>query len=173
MAFAVKVYALVCLALTLALWLARRRLTEVRTAVLLVVLGLAILSVEEPLLTLWFGLSSPPVERDGIAGLVTGQARAHVIDQSAYALGFFLVLGWIAWTAFRRGEVWALRALAAAWCFTLATEATTAFGFFSRGLPLPGPGGVEGNAGIGWQPLAVALLAWGAGLWIRRAPPRE
>jgi len=48
--------------------------------------------------------------------------------------------------------------------------ATTAL-VFSRGLPLPG---VAGGNRFGWQPLAVGLFAWTAGLVLARpAPTRE
>jgi hypothetical protein len=38
----------------------------------------------------------------------------------------------------------------------------------SRGLPLPTPGGTAGASGIGWQPVAVGLVAWSLGLALAR-----
>jgi hypothetical protein len=122
------------------------------------------LSLEEPALTLWLGLAAPGSDRDGIAGLVTPQARAHVVDAAVFSLGLAALLVRTAAGPFRRGERWAARILTAALAVVAAAEIATSALVFSRGLPLPGPGGAAGAGGFGWQPVAVGLLAWAAGL---------
>jgi hypothetical protein len=170
----VTVYASVCLALIVALAATARRFGRARVAPWLVVIGIFMLTVEEPLLTLWFGLATPAGDRDGMLGLVTPQARAHVLDAAVLATGLFALLGWIALGPFRRGERWARRALAAgASVAAICLAATTAL-VYARGLALPTPGGAAPGPGFGWQPLVVGLLGWLLGLWIGRGVrPRE
>jgi len=43
---------------------------------------------------------------------------------------------------------------------------------YGRGLHVPTPSGDAAGAGFGWEQLAVALLAWAAGLWLRRRADR-
>jgi hypothetical protein len=157
-----------CLLVVIALALLADRIGRARTAAWLVVLGLFLLTTEEPLLTLWFALQAPSGDHDGMATLITEQARAHVLDASIFGAALFFLLGWLAMTSFRRGEPWARRVLSWAWLVAVATELGSMLLVFSRGLSLPGPGGEAGRSGFGWQPLAVALLAWLLGLRLSR-----
>jgi len=163
----VTVWAYVCLAIVIALAVAARRIGRDRAAAWLVTLGLFLLAIEEPALIFWFGLADPQGDRDGMATLITPQARAHVLDAGVFGVALAALLGWIAMTAFRRGERWAGRVLSWGLAVAVATEGATTLFVFSRGLPLPGPGGAAGENGFGWEPLAVGLLAWAAGLWPR------
>jgi len=169
----VKGYAYACFALVAVLVIARKWIGQPRAASWLVVLALAMLAIEEPLFTFWLGLAPPQVDHDGMATLITAQARAHVFDTCVYSAALALLLGWIAIGPFRRGERWATRVLGCGWAVAVATEVSSFVLVFSRGLPLPGPGGAAGRDGIGWQPVAVGLLAWAAGLWLHGAirPP--
>jgi hypothetical protein len=164
----VTIYASVSLAAVIALVVLAARIGRLRAASWLVALGLFILWAEEPVLTFWFGMSPPGADHDGMATLVTPQARAHVLDAGAYGT---LLMGFLAWTAlapFRRGERWARRALFISWMvFAMTLLSTTAF-VHGRGLPMPFASPAKRVPGFGWQPLAVALLAWGAGLIVRR-----
>jgi hypothetical protein len=168
-------WALAGLAIAVGLWLASARIGRARAAAALVVLGVVMLSLEEPALSLWLALADAGVDRDGIAARVTPMARAHVLDAAVFSLGLAALLARIAVTSFRRGERWAARVLAAALAVAVAAEVATTVLVSSRGLPLPPP--ADRGAGFGWQPVAVALAAWSAGLVLRRrargevAPP--
>jgi hypothetical protein len=159
------------LAVTIAVALAARRIGAARAAAWLVLVGLFLLTLEEPALTLWLAISRARADNDGMATLITPMARAHVLDAATTGVAAALLLGCIAMTAFRRGERWAHRILRYGFLVAAATEAATTLFVFSRGLSLPGPGGAAGSAGFGWQPVAVGLLAWGSGLWLARAVP--
>ncbi|OLB73716.1 MAG: hypothetical protein AUI14_25425 [Actinobacteria bacterium 13_2_20CM_2_71_6] len=168
MSTVVNVWAAVCLTVVVALVLAARRLGRERAAAWLVVIGVVLLTLEEPALLFWLGVADPRADHDGVATLVTPMARAHIIDAGVYGVGAAVLLGWIAMTALRRGDRWARRVLAWGLAVVAATEAATVLLVFSRGLPAPGPGGEAGESGFGWSPLAVGLLAWAAGLWLTR-----
>ena len=159
------------LVVTAGLTVAAGRIGAARTAAWLVVLGLFLLALEEPVLTLWLASTGPRGDRDGMAGLVTPMARAHVLDAAVFGLTAAVLLGRLALTAFRRGHRWAHRILRWGLAVAVATEAATVLFVSSRGLPLPGPGGTAGRAGLGWQPIAVGLLAWALGLWVARTVP--
>jgi hypothetical protein len=165
----VTVWAYVWLVVVIVLALASRRLGRTRMASWLVLVGLFLLSLEEPLLTFWLGWQSPKGDPDGMATLITPMARVHAIDSALFAASLMVLLGWIAFTAFRRGERWALRVLGFGLAIVAIVEVATSFLVFSRGLPLPGPGGLAGRQGFGWHPVMVGLLAWGIGLWLRRS----
>ena len=168
MSMIVTIWAAAALAIVVALAAAARRIGRNRSAAWLVVLGLLLLTLEEPTLTFWLGLSGRQGDPDGVAASVTPMARAHVIDAGVYGVAGAVLLGWIALTAFRRGERWARRVLAWGLVIAAVTEAGTTLLVVSRGLPLPGAAGAAGRAGFGWQPLAVGLLAWAVGLWLAR-----
>ncbi|MFI9550859.1 hypothetical protein [Nonomuraea endophytica] len=155
-------WALIGLAATLTLVSLSGRIGRERAAAWLVVLGLVMLALEEPLLTLFWSVAGPGADRDGMATLVTELARAHVLDSGAMAAGLLVLLGWIALTAFRRGERWAVGVMSAAWVVVAVIVVTTTLAVHGRGLPV-GPG-----SGFGWEQLAVGLLSWLAGLWVMR-----
>lgn len=157
------VWALVCLAGIVALLAAAARIGRPRAAGWLIVLGVAVLTIEEAGLTLWLALADPAGDPDGVAGLVTPVARAHIVDAAVFGLAVAVLLAWIALTALRRGESWARRVLAYGLAVAALTEIATTVFISSRGLPLPVP---AEPAGFGWQPVAVALLAWAVGLWL-------
>jgi len=165
----VSVWAAVGLAGVIALVAAARRIGRYRSAAWLVVLGLVVLTLEEPALTFWLAFSGRQGDRDGMAGSVTAMARAHVLDAGVYGVAAAVLLGWIAMTAFKRGRPWARRVLTWGLVVVAVTEVATTMSVFSRGLPLPGAAGAAGRTGFGWQPLAVGLLAWAAGLWLARS----
>jgi hypothetical protein len=166
MSTVVTIWAGVAFAMVIALAAAARRIGRSRSAAWLVVLGLVLVTLEEPVLTLWLGLSGRQGDPDGMASSVTPMARAHVLDAGVYSTAAAVLLGWIALTSFRRGEAWARRVLAWGLVVTLATGAATTLLVFSRGLPVPG---TPGSAAFGWQPVAVGLLSWATGLWLARA----
>jgi hypothetical protein len=165
----VTIWAAGALAMTAALAVAARRVGRRWPAVWLVVLGVVLVAVEEPALTFWLGLSEVAGDKDGVASLVTPMARAHVLDAGVYGTAAAVLLGWIALTAFRREERWAWRVLVWGLAVAAVTEAATTVLVFSRGLPLPGAAGEAGRAAFGWQPVAVGLLAWAAGVWFARS----
>ncbi len=164
----ITVWAAGWLAVTAAVALAARRIGTARAGAWLVVLGLALLTLEEPALTLWLAIAGSGGDRDAMAGLITPMARAHVLDAAVAGVATSVLLGWIAMAALRRGERWAHRVLLSGFAVVAAMEAATTVVVFSRGLPLPGPGGAAGSGGLGWQPVAVGLAAWGLGLWVAR-----
>jgi len=158
-------WALTCLATAALLLAAANRLGRLRAAGWLVVLGVAVVTIEEPGLLLWLGLADPAADRDGVVGLVTPMARAHILDAAVFELATAVLLGWIALTAFRRGERWARRVLGWALAVVALTEAATTVFVSDRGLPVPVP---AEPARFGWQPVAAGLLVWTAGLWLSR-----
>jgi hypothetical protein len=162
----VTIWAGIAFAMVIALVVAARRIGRARSAAWLVVLGLVLVALEEPLLTFWLGLSGRQGDPDGMASSVTPMARAHVLDAGVYGTAAAVLLGWIALTALRRGEAWARRVLAWGLAVAVTVEVATTLFVFSRGLPIPRTAGGEA---FGWQPVAVGLLAWGTGLWFARA----
>jgi hypothetical protein len=161
----VSVWAGICLAGVLALVAAAGRLGRDRAAAWLVVVGIVVLTLEEPAITLWLAVAGPASDPDGMAGSVTPMARVHVLDAGLFAIAAAGLFGWVALSALRRGERWARRLLGWGLVVVTVTEVGGAVLVFSRGLPLPGPGGAAGQAGFGWQPVVVGLLAWATGVW--------
>jgi hypothetical protein len=164
---AATAWAVGCSLAIMALLFTSRRIGRPRAASWLVVLGIFMLAVEEPGLTLWLGLADPAIEPDGMAGLVTAMARAHVLDAAVFGVAAAWWLGRIAFTTFRRGHAGAARVLLLALGVVALAELATTVLVFSRGLPMPGPGELAGASGFGWQPVAVGLTAWAAGLALR------
>lgn len=149
------IWALLALVVTIVLavgakWWGRRRMSG-----WLVVVGIVVAALEEPLLTWFWSLVGPAADVDGMAGLVTPNARAHVLDTATFATAWFVMLGWIALTALRKGERWAVRVLAIGWVVTVVAVAGTMIAVYSRGIAGPG---------YGWEQLAVGLLAWAIGV---------
>jgi hypothetical protein len=168
----VTIWGYICVAIVIVLVIAARRIGQARVAVWLILFGLFLLAIEEPLLLFWLGISTPQGDSDGIATLITPLAQAHILNAAVFSTTLAVLLGWIAMTAFRRGEHWATNILTWGLIIATITEAATMFFVFSRGLPLPGPGGIAGANGFGWQPIVAGLLAWAAGLWLMRSAQR-
>jgi hypothetical protein len=162
------VWASAWLVIVVALTALSRRVGAGRAAAWLVGIGLFLLIVEEPLLTVWLAVTGPSGDPDGMAGLVTPMARAHVLDAAVVAIATVAGLGYVAFTGLPKGRRWAWGLLAWGFAVALATEVATTVLVFSRGLPLPGAGGDAGRTGIGWPPVAVGLLAWAIGLIVAR-----
>jgi hypothetical protein len=162
----VSVWAGVALAAVVGLVTAARRIGRERSAAWLIVLGVLLVTLEEPAITFWLAVSGRRGDQDGMAESVTPMARAHVLDAGVYGAAAAVFLGWVALTAFRRGESWAGRVLGCGLVVVAVTEAATTLAVYSRGLPVPG---TPGGAAFGWQPLAVGLLAWAVGLWRGRS----
>jgi hypothetical protein len=164
----VMVWALAWLAVVIALGLLSTRLGRARTAPWLIVIGLVLLTIEEPALTLWLGIADHKADPDGMATLVTPMARAHVLDAAIVSLAATIALVYVAVTGFRNDRAWAWRVLSTGFAVALAMELTTTLLVFSRGLDLPGAAGSAGRDGVGWQPVAVGLLSWALGLIVGR-----
>src|SRR2546423_7466523 len=98
MTTAVTAWALGWLVITVALIGAAGRVGRARTGAWLVVIGLFLLTLEEPALTFWLGLSTPQTDHDGVATLVTPMARAHILDAGVYGVAAAVLLGRIALT---------------------------------------------------------------------------
>jgi hypothetical protein len=160
----VIVWAAAWLAAVIGLALLSRRLGRARTAAWLMVIGLFLLTLEEPALTLWLGTAGPKGDRDGMATLITPMARAHVLDAAIVSLAAAIALGYVAMTGVRKNRRWAWRVMGWGFAVALATELTTTLLVFSRGLDVPGAAGAAGRGAIGWQPIAVGLLSWALGL---------
>ena len=158
------IWALVWLAVVAALAVLRRRIGRSRAGAWLIVIGLVLLTIEEPALTLWISMAGPGSDPDGMATLVTPMARAHVVDAAIVGLAAAAALIYLAVQGITKQRRWAWLALAWGFAVALAAELTTTLFIFSRGLPLPGVAGEAGRGGFGWQPVAVALLAWALGL---------
>src|SRR5215472_697756 len=94
----VIVWAAAWLVVVVALALLSRRLGRARTAAWLIVIGLFLLALEEPLLTLWLSITGPKGDRDGMATLVTPMARAHVLDAAMVSIAAAIALGYVAVT---------------------------------------------------------------------------
>jgi hypothetical protein len=163
----VKVWALAWLAVVVALGLLSTRLGRARTAPWLIVIGLVLLTIEEPALTLWLGTADPKADPDGFATLVTPMARAHVLDAAVVSLGAAVALGHVAVTGLRKSRAWAWRVLSWGFAVAFAMEVTTTLLVFSRGLDLPGAAGSAGRDGVGWQPNAVGLQSRAHGQIVR------
>jgi hypothetical protein len=173
MSTVVTIWAVACLVAAVTLVISARWIGRSRVAAWLVVLGVFVLMGEEPAITFWLAVSGPDVDPDGMAGLITPMARAHAFDSGLFGIAAAVLLCWVALTAFKRGEHWARRVLGWAFAVVTVTLATSAWLVFSRGLALAGPGGAAGQAGFGWQPVIVGLLAWASGLWLgRQAQPQ-
>jgi hypothetical protein len=166
-----NVWALAWLAVTIAVLASTRRMGRPRAGAWLVVVGLFLLTVEEPLLTLWLALTGPGGDPDGLVTLVTPMARAHVLDAAGFSIAAAVLLSCLALTSLRHGRRWAWPILACGLAVAALTEAATTTLVFSRGLPLPGSAGAAGSGRFGWQPLAVGLLAWTLGLLLTRPTP--
>jgi hypothetical protein len=164
----VMIWALAWFAVVIALGLLSTRLGRARTAPWLIVIGLILLTIEEPALTLWLGIADPKADPDGMATLVTPMARAHVLDAAIVSLAAAIALGYVAVTGLRKNRAWAWRVLGSGFAVVLAMELMTTLLVFSRGLDLPGPAGSAGRDGVGWQPVAVGLLSWALGLIVGR-----
>jgi len=160
----VIVWAAAWLAAVIGLALLSRRLGRARTAAWLMVIGLFLLTLEEPALTLWLGVAGPKADRDGMATLITPMARAHVLDAAMVSLAAAIALGYVALTGVRQNRRWAWQVMGWGFAVALATELTTTLLVFSRGLDVPGAAGAAGRGAIGWQPIAVGLLSWALGL---------
>jgi hypothetical protein len=165
------IWALSCLAIGVLVAAASRRIGRHRAGGWLVVVGLVVLTVEEPGLTLWLAMADPSVDPDGLATLVTPMARAHLIDLAIFGVGTAVLLGRLALTALRSGTRTGWRTLTWAWVLTALALFATSTLVHSRGLALPGPAGDAGRDGLGWQPIVVALLVWAGGLWLARPTP--
>lgn len=165
----VLIWALIGLLVTIVLVAQSRRSGREKAAGRLVVFGLVVLAMEEPLLTLFWVTADPQTDRYGLATVATESTRAHVLDSATFGSAFFVLLGWIALTAFRRGERWAKRALLAGWVLVAATTLLSALAIYSRGVPVPTAGGNSDGAGYGWEQVLVGLLSWGSGLWLLRS----
>jgi hypothetical protein len=164
----VMVWSLAWLAVVIALGLLSNRLGRARTASWLIVIGLVLLTIEEPALTLWLGTADPKADPDGMATLITPMARAHVLDAAIVSFAATVALGYVAVTGLRKNRAWAWPVLGSGFAVALATEVTTTLLVFSRGLDLPGAAGSAGRDGVGWQPIGVGLLAWALGLIVGR-----
>src|SRR5262245_6252309 len=79
-------WAAVWLAVAVGLILLRGRIGRPRASAWLIVIGVALLAIEEPALTLWLGLTGPDGDPDGMSTLVTPMARAHVLDAAIISL---------------------------------------------------------------------------------------
>ena len=164
----VIVWAAAWLAAVIALALLSQRLGRARTAAWLIVIGLFLLTIEEPALTLWLGIAGPKGDRDGMATLITPMARAHVLDAAIASLAAAIALGYVAMTGIRKNRRWAWRVMGWGFAVALAMEVMTTLLVFSRGLDVPGAAGAAGRGAIGWQPIAVGLLSWALGLILGR-----
>jgi hypothetical protein len=175
----VIVWAALGLAGGVALVAAIPRLGRLAAASWLGVLGAGLLAVEDPLLLFWFALARPsggagdapgwpPVDPQGVAGLVDSQVRAAMFTTAVWGVVGALLVGWVARVALRRGEPWAWRALLVAFLAVAGADVVGALLVFSRGLPLPTPGGAV--PGFGWPPIAVGLLAWATALAVSYGP---
>jgi hypothetical protein len=166
--FIVTAFAYACLLISGVLLLAARSIGASRAAAWMVVIGLCMLTIEVTAFTFWLGLADPQGDRDGMATIITPPARAGVLDSAVFGTAFFVLLGWLAMTHFARGEPWARGALLAAWVVTTTTLVVTMLCVYSRGLPLPTPGGAAEGAGFGWEMILFGLLSWAMGLWLHR-----
>ncbi|MFI9508026.1 hypothetical protein [Nocardia sp. NPDC052566] len=163
----VLVWAVAGLVIAAALLAAMRWIGRERSAAWLVVLGLVLVAVEEPLLTAFWALSTPETDHDGIASFVTKATQAHVLDSALLATAGFFALGCIALTRFRRAERWAVRAMGIGWLAAAAIALLSTLTLYPRGLPIG-----AAPHGYGWPQLAVGFAAWAAGLWLIRQPPK-
>jgi hypothetical protein len=164
----INIWALFWLAVIVTLNVLARRIGRARTAVWLVVIGLFLLVIEEPALTLWIVSVGSTADPDGMATLITPMARAHVFDAGVGAVAGAIALGYVAVKKLRTGAPWAWQVLAWGFAVALLMEVATTGLIFSRGLPLPGAAGAAGRDGLGWQPIVQGLLAWASGLRLSR-----
>jgi len=164
----VNLWALAWLVVVAVLVLLSGRLGGPRTATWLTAIGVFLLAIEEPALTLWLATAEPGDDRDGMVTLITPMARAHVLDTAVVSLAAAVALEYLAFTGLRNGRGSAWRALVFGFGVALVMEVTTTGLVFSRGLPLPGAAGEVGRHAFGWTPVAVGLVAWAAGLLIGR-----
>jgi hypothetical protein len=162
------VWAMLWLAVAAVLTILSGRIGRPRAASWLMMIGLFLVTIEEPALTLWLATATPRADHDGIATLVTPMARAHVIDAAGMSLTASIALICVAAVGVRRQYRWAWRVQALGFAVVLAAELVTTLAVFSRGLAVPGPAGAAGRDGFGWQPVAVGLLAWALGVWLGR-----
>src|SRR2546430_8247061 len=132
MSTVVTIWAGVAFAMVIGLAVAARRIGRARSAAWLVVLGLVLVALEEPLLTFWLGLSGRQGDPDGIASSVTPMARAHVLDAGISGAAAAVLLGWIAMTPLRRGGAWARRVLAGGAALAGAARSRATLLLFSR-----------------------------------------
>src|SRR5262245_3964803 len=161
-------WALLWLAVVVALTVLRERVGRLRAGAWLIVIGVALLVIEEPALTLWIGITGPDSDPDGMATRITPMAQAHVLDAAVASVAAAAALIVLAVRVFTKGRRWAWRALAWGFVVAFGAELATTLFVFSRGLPVPGAAGQAGRDGFGWQPVAVGLLAWAIGLAIGR-----
>jgi hypothetical protein len=161
----ITIWALAWLVIVATLAAAARRIGTARAAAWLIAIGLFLLVIEEPALTVWLAMTGPRSDRDGMATLITPMAQAHVLDAGMVAVAVTIGLGYVTFTGVRRARRSSWRVLAWGFAVALVAEVITTTLVFSRGLPLPG---VAGRDAFGWQPVAVGLLAWALGLALGR-----
>jgi len=161
----ITIWSLAWLLVVAALVALARPIGAARAAAWLIAIGVFLLTIEEPALTLWLATAGPRSDQDGMATLITPMARAHVLDAAIVALAAAVALGYLGFRGLRTGRRSSWRVLAWSFVVALAAEVITTGLVFSRGLPLPG---VPGHDRFGWQPVAVGLLAWALGLVVGR-----
>src|SRR6476660_2626518 len=106
------IWALVWLAVVAALTVLRARIGRPRAGAWLIVIGLVLLTIEEPALTLWISTASPATDPDGMATLVTPMAQAHVVDAAIVSLAAATALIYLAVQGLRKHRRLARPALA-------------------------------------------------------------
>ena len=161
----ITIWSLAWLLIAATLVAASRPIGAARAAAWLIAIGLFLLMIEEPALTLWLATAGPQSDQDGMATLITPMARAHVLDAAIVALAAAVALGYLGFRGVRTGHRSSWRVLAWSFAVALVAEVITTGLVFSRGLPVPG---VPGHDRFGWQPVAVGLLAWVSGLVVGR-----
>ena len=158
-------YAIPMAALVAGLVLARRRLGPANAGAWLLVVAALMLALEDGALTLWYGLVGPAVDPDGAAGVVHRHTQAHMIGAGAWAFLAAALAVALARGPLVRGERWAWVALAAYFVVGVLVDLVAYGALYTHGLALPLPGS---HGGFGWPPVAVALVAAGAGLLLAR-----
>lgn len=149
----------------------RRRLGELRVATWLIAIGAFLMSGEDGALSAWYALAPPSVDPDGAAGLVHPHAAAHMLGAGIWTFVAAALVIVIARVPLARGERWAWWAVAAAFVAGVGADLVSYGALYTHGLDLPLPGN---HGGFGWPPVAIALIAWIAGLALawRGLPPR-
>lgn len=147
---------------------AARRLGRLESASWLVVVAAFLMVSEDASLAFWLAFADTRMDPQGVAEVVHPHVRGHMFAAAAWTVVAGVLCGWIARTALRRGERWAWWALLVAFLVGGGTDVVVAFTVFSHGLALPTASGRVG--GFGWQPIAVFLVAWIAGLVLSYRP---
>ncbi len=149
-----------------------RRGDRLNAAGWMIVIAAFLAAQEDPGLLIWMASVGPGVDRDGVVGLVHPHTIGHMYGGAFLALAGLLMCGWVARTAFRRGERWAWNALLMFLLVAGGVDIYEVLFIYPHGFPL-GATPADGVRGFGWLEIAAWILIWATALAYSRSRPKQ